>query len=187
MAACGNRTSARQAVRHRRRTASRSRARMWREHRQYCRRVRAGPRPRSHSSFAGTGASALDRYSDIVESRRDRRMRLVHGHANTADWGAARQHRVSDRAGSRLDQSVASTAERLAHGLYDKVIRDSVLEFVSSRGGAELEIELQIDEKCLSDLGFVLHNPMIGVQRQPFEKNRIAHRARLIAAATASA
>src|SRR5208282_4113866 len=41
--------------------------------------------------------------------------------------------------------------------------------------------------ESLADLGFVLHHAVMGVQREPGDKDRVAHRARLIAAATASA
>ena len=39
----------------------------------------------------------------------------------------------------------------------------------------------------LADFGLVLHHAVIGVQHEPVDEDRVAHRARLIAAATASA
>ena len=114
-------------------------------------------------------------------------MRLVDRDAHTANLRAARQHGVGDRAGSRFHQAIAAAAKRLGHGLNDEIVGNGVFQLVGSRGVAELELELQINLKGLSNLGLVLHHAVIGVQRQSFEKDRVAHRARLIAAVTARA
>ncbi len=97
------------------------------------------------------------------------------------------QHGVGDRAGGGFDQPIAARAERLARRLDDRVVGNRVLELVAARGGVEIDIEHEIEPEGLPDLGLVLHDAVIGVQRQSVDEDRVAHRARLIAAATASA
>src|SRR5580704_3287049 len=132
-------------------------------------------------------ARALDDDADVVEGRGDRGVRLVHGDADVAHLGVMLQHRLGDGAGGRLDQPIAAGAERLRRGLHHLVVGHSVLEHVAARGFGEIDIEHQIELKCLPDLGLVLHHAVIGVQRQPADEDSVAHRARLMAAATASA
>ena len=62
-----------------------------------------------------------------------------------------------------------------------------MLELVGARGFGEIDVEHEIEPERLPDLGLVRHHAVIGVQHQPVDENRVAHRARLIAAATASA
>jgi len=45
---------------------------------------------------------ALDDDADVVEGRRDRGVRLVHGDADVADLGIALQQCLGDAAGGRL-------------------------------------------------------------------------------------
>src|SRR5580704_7393957 len=70
------------------------------------------------SAPAALLARALDDDADIVEGSGDRRVRLVHGDANAAHLGVARQHRLGDGAGGRLDQSIAARAERFRRRLH---------------------------------------------------------------------
>src|SRR3984957_14036253 len=130
---------------------------------------------------------ALDDDADIVEGRGDRGVWLVHGDANAAHLGVMLQHRLGDGAGRGLDQPIAARAERLRRRLHHLVVGHGVLEHVAARGLGEIDVEHQIELKCQPDLGLVLHYAVIGVQRQPVDEDRIAHRARLMAAATASA
>ncbi len=104
-----------------------------------------------------------------------------------ANLREALKHRLGDGAGGGLDQPVAARAERFARRLHHHVVGDGVLELVAARGFGEIDIERQIELEGLPDLGLVLHHAVIGVQRQPADEDRVAHRARLIAAATASA
>src|SRR5580704_1565626 len=130
---------------------------------------------------------ALDDDADVVEGGGDRGVRLVHGNANAADLGVALQHGLGDGAGGGFDQPIAARAECLRRRLHHLVVGDGVLEHVAARGFGEIDIEHQIEREGLPDLGLVLHHAVIGVQRQPVDEDRIAHRARLMAAATASA
>src|SRR4029077_19062122 len=129
----------------------------------------------------------LDDDADVVEGRGNRGMRLVHGDANAAHLGIALQHRLGDGAGAPTREPIAARAERVGRGLHHLVVGDRVLEHVALRGLGQIHIEHEIELESLSDLGLVLHHAVIGVQRQPADKDRVAHRARLIAAATASA
>src|SRR5580693_507278 len=132
-------------------------------------------------------ARALDDDADVVEGRGDRGVRLVHGDADVAHLGVMLQHRLGDRAGCRLDQPIAPRAERFRRRLHHLVVGNGVLEHVAARGLGQIDVEHQIELESLPDLGLVLHHAVIGVQRQPADEDRIAHRARLMAAATASA
>src|SRR5580700_7488819 len=130
---------------------------------------------------------ALDDDADVVEGRGDRGVRFVHGDANAVHLGVMLQHRLGDGAGCRLDQPIAARAERFRCRLHHLVVGDGVLEHIAARGFGEIDVEHQIELEGLSDLGLVLHHAVIGVQRQPADEDGIAHRARLMAAATASA
>src|SRR5579884_485530 len=134
---------------------------------------------------------ACDSNPDVIEGRGDRRMRLVHGDAHAAYFRTACQHRLGYRAGGRLDQPIASAAKRLADRFHDKVVGNSVLELVAARRVGKVDAEHEIKLKGLADLALVLHHAVKGVQREAVDKDRVAHRlahrACLIAAATASA
>src|SRR5580700_5121184 len=130
---------------------------------------------------------ALDDDADVVEGRGDRGVRLVHGDANAADLGVVLQHSLGDGAGGGLDEAIAARAERFRRRLHHLVVGHGVLEHVGARGFGEVDIEHQIELEGLPDLGLMLHHAMIGVQRQPADEDGVAHRARLMAAATASA
>src|ERR1700722_4445185 len=139
------------------------------------------------SAPAALWSRALDDDADVVEGRGDRGMRLVHGDANAAHLRGGFQHRLGDGAGGGLDQAIAARAERFRRRLHHLVIGDGVLELVGVRGFGQIDIQYQIELEGLPDLGLVLHHAVIGVQRQPADEDGIAHRARLMAAATASA
>ena len=66
---------------------------------------------------------------------------------------ATRQYRVGHRSGGRFHQAITSAAERLGDGLDDEVVGNRVFQLIGSRRVAELEVELQINVKGLSDLG----------------------------------
>ena len=114
-------------------------------------------------------------------------MRLVHRDAYVAYLRAAHEHGFGDGAGGAFHQPIAPAAERLDDCFDHEVVRNRILQLVSPRCVAEIDVELQVDLKGLSDLGFVLHHAVIRVKRQTLEEDSVTHCARLIAAATASA
>src|SRR5579864_2495842 len=114
-------------------------------------------------------------------------MRFVHGDGDGLDLRKACEHGVGDGAGGGFDQAIAARRERFARRLDDQVVGHRVLELVAARGLGEIDGKRQIEPERLPDLGLVLHDAVVGVQHQAFDEYAIAHRARLIAAATASA
>src|SRR5580704_9639901 len=130
---------------------------------------------------------ALDDDADVVEGGGDRGVRLVHGDANAPDLRVMLQHRLGDGAGGCLHQPITARAECVHRRLHHLVVGHGVLEHVAARGFGKGDIEHQIELESLPDLGLVLHHAVVSVQRQPVDEDGVAHRARLIAAATASA
>src|ERR1700758_807670 len=130
-------------------------------------------------------AAAFDGDADIGESRRYRRVRLVHGNAYGAQRRKTLQQCLGARASGGFNQPVAPRAERLARRLHDHVVRNSIVQLVGTRGGGKIDIENEIERESLPDFGFVLHHAVIRMQHEAVDKDGVAHRARLIAAATA--
>ena len=62
-----------------------------------------------------------------------------------------------------------------------------MLELVGARRFGEIDVEHEIEHERLPDLGLVLHHAVIGVEHEPVDEDRVAHRACLMAAATANA
>src|ERR1700728_2323320 len=151
------------------------------------RAINALAKPEAAGSTMFARARSLDGHTDVVERRGDWCMRLVNGDTHCANVRAAVQQGFRDRACCRFDQPVAARTERFADRFHHHVVRYRVLELVATRGRSEIDVEDEIEPECLTDLGFVLHHAVIGVERQTADEDRIAHRARLIAAATASA
>ena len=86
-----------------------------------------------------------------------------------------------------LHQPVAPRAEGVARGLDQLLVGNRVLERVGARGLGKIDVEHEIEHKGLSDLGLMRHHAVISVEHEPIDEDDAAHRARLIAAATASA
>src|SRR5947209_2246304 len=113
--------------------------------------------------------------ADIVEDRRDRRMRLVDGDLHRADAREVRQDAVRDRAGRALQQLVVGVLECRRRGRHDVGVGDRVGEPVAARRLRQLRVEFEIDDKTLADLGLVLHHAVAGMDRQAGHKDRIGH------------
>src|SRR5882757_4260396 len=93
--------------------------------------ARASPTLPPSAISASATALAPDGHADVVEDRRDRRMRLMDGDPHRGDAGKARKHLVGDRAGSGLDQAVAPGREGTRDGLDDARIGDRVDHLVA--------------------------------------------------------
>src|SRR3984957_15418676 len=132
-------------------------------------------------------ARAFDRHADVIEGGGDRGVRLVHGNANAGNLRTALKYRLGNGAGRGFDQPVTAGAKRLARGLRHHVVGDGVFQLVGARRDRKIDIKDKIEPERLPDPGFVLHHAVIGVQRQSRDEDPVAHRARLMAAATASA
>src|SRR5208283_3289691 len=183
-AASGNPKSALSGAPRSRRRAKQWPGGRWNAHHRHCRRARQMPRP---WSWPRALPRAGDDHPDIVEGRCDRSLRLAHGDTNAANLRKAVEHGVRDCAGSGLDQAIASRAKRLARCLHQCFIRNRMFERVGARGLGEIDVGHEIELERLSDLGFVRHDAVVGVENEAIDENRVAHRAPLIAEATASA
>src|SRR6266545_2386457 len=148
---------------------------------------RASPRLPPSASSASAMARSRDGDADVVEGRRHRRVWLVHRHLHRRDLGEGVEHGVGDRAGGGLHQPVALRTEHAARHLDHLVVADRVHELVRVRGGREVDVEHEIELEGLPHFRLVLHHAVIGVQRQPSDEDRIAHRASRIAAVTRNA
>src|SRR6516165_11862517 len=114
-------------------------------------------------------------------------MRLVDRDAYAVHLRAARQYRIGDRAGGGFDEAIAPPAEGFRHRHDHQVVGNGILQLVGARCSTEFEFNSEIDMERLSDLGLMLHHAVVGMKSEPLKKDRVAHRARPIAAATASA
>src|SRR5262249_7194976 len=94
------------------------------------------------------------------------------------------KNRIRDRAGGGFDEAITPAAEYAAHGLDHLVVGHRVRELVRARGRREIDVEREVKLERLPDLGFVLHDAVVGVQRKPGNEDAVAHRAPRSAAST---
>src|SRR5579872_355068 len=143
--------------------------------------------PSAMNASAMSFTHARDGDADIVERSGNRRMRLANGDADAPYRLIVLEHGISDRAGGRFHQTIAPRAERIARRFHQPLIGHRVLELVTARGLLEIDVEHEIEHERLPDLALVRHYAVIGMQHEPVDEDRVAHRVCLIAAATASA
>src|SRR5260221_7842475 len=129
----------------------------------------------SASGIALALALAVDRDADVVEGRGDRRMRLVDRDADRGHLLKAAEQCIGDGAGRGLYQPVALGAKRLARDRHHLVVADRIGELVAARCLGQVDVEHEIEREGLADLGFVLHDAVIGVQCEPADEHLIGY------------
>src|SRR3569623_746958 len=113
--------------------------------------------------------------ADVVEDRRDRRVRLVHGDLDGADARKMRQDGVGDYVDRALQQLVVGCLECRRRRRHDLGVRHGIGEPVASRRLRQVGIELEIDDEALADLGLMIHHAVAGMDRQARDEDRICH------------
>src|SRR6202008_1639869 len=94
---------------------------------------------------------------------------------------------IGDPAGGGFDQTKTLAAECLAHTIDHFFIRDGVHDLVRTGGRRKIDLKVEVEHERLSDLRLMRHHAMVGVQRQSFDEDAIAHGAPSIAGITRSA
>src|SRR5215510_2724168 len=137
--------------------------------------------------MGGRVPRARQHHADILKDRGDRRMRLVHRDLDGPDARKGRKDRVGHGARRALQELVIGVLERRDRGCHHIGIRHGVGEVIAERGFRQIGIQLEIDDKALSDLGLVIHHAMAGVDDEALDEDGVGHCFSSIAAATRSA
>src|SRR5579864_5351951 len=141
--------------------------------------------PSAISTLAMSGVPRTGQHdADIVEDRGDRRMRLMHGDLHGTDAREMRQDGVGDCTRRALQQLVVGVLERRRRGRHHIGIGDGIDEAVAARRLRQVGVELEVDDKALPDLGFVIQHAMARMDRQAGHEDRIGHCLLSIALAT---
>src|SRR5262249_55974434 len=143
--------------------------------------------PNATNASATVVAAARDGDPDIGEGRRDRRVRLVHGHPHARDLGGPAEHRFGDLAGRGLDQTMPTRAEGGSRDNHHPGVTHGVREFVGAGRRAQVDVEHEVEPEGLSDRALVLHHAVISMHAKTGDEDVVGHRAPRIAAATRSA
>src|SRR5262245_18207306 len=118
-------------------------------------------------------ARAPDADARVLEDARDRG-RLAHGHGDGVGREAA-EDGAGDALAEGLDELVLLGRGDLLHHLEDALVVDGLPDAVRRPGGAEVELDLEIEQHGPAGAALGGRDPERGRDLDPLEQDRVLH------------